>query len=550
MPSLKRINDHDEEPSNTVSSIVLGEYAVQPRKSSKRPRLSDDEEGEAADVAGPMLAVESSDEERTSVKPLTSMSQMQHKLLHSYSGAENGIIESITCTNFMCHSHLHVELGPLINFVIGHNGSGKSAVLTALTICLGGKALSTNRASTLKAFIKEGQESSTITVRIKNRDGYQHDTFGDSISVERTFNRAGTSGFKMKNAGGKVISTMKATLDEVLDHYALQLDNPICVLSQDMARQFLHSSSAADKYKFFIKGVQLEQMNQDYDLLSENIDSIERTFANKEENLRLLKQKDREAGERMRLLNKQDETNQQIAELSAQMAWAQVEEQERRLANIQSEIQEVERALAQSQASVEAASIAFDEATQLQTSAEAQECEMRTEIEPLLETVEKAKASQSDAEKELQDQRLEQRKIHDHIQRVRGSEKKAVSDITEEEERLLEASGGAAAARLDHHKSCKTAFEKARNVLAHEKGEVAGHAAREAESKTAWQDCQHSIRAKEDELDASRRRLRSIEEGVPDKNIRKIWIVLSVLFRMIMGSEGSLLVLLANISRF
>src|SRR5450756_2002051 len=44
--------------------------------------------------------------------------------------ANNAIIETITCINFMCHERLHVEMGPLINFVVGKNGSGKSAVLT------------------------------------------------------------------------------------------------------------------------------------------------------------------------------------------------------------------------------------------------------------------------------------------------------------------------------------------------------------------------------------------------------------------------------------
>jgi len=72
--------------------------------------------------------------------------------------ADNGILESVTCTNFMCHGYLEVTLGPLINFIIGHNGSGKSAVLTAITICLGGKATATNRGQSLKSFIKEGQE--------------------------------------------------------------------------------------------------------------------------------------------------------------------------------------------------------------------------------------------------------------------------------------------------------------------------------------------------------------------------------------------------------
>lgn len=72
--------------------------------------------------------------------------------------AESGIIEQVTCINFMCHSKLVIPLGPLINFIIGHNGSGKSAILTALTLCLGGKATATNRGQNLKSFIKEGQE--------------------------------------------------------------------------------------------------------------------------------------------------------------------------------------------------------------------------------------------------------------------------------------------------------------------------------------------------------------------------------------------------------
>jgi len=71
---------------------------------------------------------------------------------------ENGILESLFCTNFMCHKKLEVKFGPQINFIIGHNGSGKSAVLTAVTLCLGGKATATNRGQSLKGFIKQGEE--------------------------------------------------------------------------------------------------------------------------------------------------------------------------------------------------------------------------------------------------------------------------------------------------------------------------------------------------------------------------------------------------------
>lgn len=100
----------------------------------------------------------SSDEERLQEVASQYATQQRSKQRAENLPADNGIIETVTCTNFMCHKFLEISLGPLINFIIGHNGSGKSAVLTAITICLGGKATATNRGQSLKSFIKEGEE--------------------------------------------------------------------------------------------------------------------------------------------------------------------------------------------------------------------------------------------------------------------------------------------------------------------------------------------------------------------------------------------------------
>jgi len=112
--------------------------------------------------------------------------------------AEGGIIESIQMCQFMCHKFLTFEFGEQLNFIIGmlhvlsmhkdhdvniwlrsgHNGSsyinfieftssyvladpsitgGKSAILAAITVALGGNAIATGRGNGIKSLIREGQ---------------------------------------------------------------------------------------------------------------------------------------------------------------------------------------------------------------------------------------------------------------------------------------------------------------------------------------------------------------------------------------------------------
>lgn len=85
-----------------------------------------------------------------------------------------GWVKEIRLVDFMCHRNLSVKIGKNLNFLVGHNGSkyasldwprylglhpgGKSAILTALSIAMGGKATTTKRANGVKDFIR-GQEA-------------------------------------------------------------------------------------------------------------------------------------------------------------------------------------------------------------------------------------------------------------------------------------------------------------------------------------------------------------------------------------------------------
>lgn len=173
--------------------------------------------------------------------------------------------------------------------------------------------------------------SSTIAVRIKNQgDGaYMPEEYGKSITVERSFSKNGVSGFKIKSETGRIVSTKRSELDAITDYFNLQIDNPMNVLSQDMARQFLSTSSPAEKYKFFVKGVQLEQLDQDYRCIEESIEQLRQRLDSQLEDLKILKENRDKAKRKMDISDQYASLRERVKNLRGQMAWAQVEEQER-----------------------------------------------------------------------------------------------------------------------------------------------------------------------------------------------------------------------------
>ncbi|EAU31123.1 conserved hypothetical protein [Aspergillus terreus NIH2624] len=371
--------------------------------------------------------------------------------------AEHGILERVECYNFMCHDHFHVELGPLINFIVGKNGSGKSAVLTAITLCLGGKASATNRGQSLKNFIKEGKESATIVVRIKNQGegAFMPDDYGKSIIVERHFSKNGTSGFKIKAENGRIMSTKKAELDAIIDHFTLQFDNPMNVLSQDMARQFLSSSSPAEKYKFFVKGVQLEQLDQDYRLIEESADQIEEKLRSREQDVKILKRLSDAAQEKLERSEQHQSLRDRVRNVRNQMAWAQVEEQERERDALDEELAKADDGIANAEAGVERFDDALREAEAEVQSAAEYAWQASSRVEQAQEEKEKIKGEWDEHMNERHDLQAQQRQIKDHLKGAEARIQETQEKIAEENQRLVDLNGGSYARKQEELEQIK-----------------------------------------------------------------------------------------------
>ena len=59
-----------------------------------------------------------------------------------------------------------------------------------------------------------------------------------------------------------MVSLKKQELDNIVEHFNIQVDNPVCFLNQETSKHFLNSSNKSDKYKLFMKASQLESMRQ------------------------------------------------------------------------------------------------------------------------------------------------------------------------------------------------------------------------------------------------------------------------------------------------
>lgn len=357
--------------------------------------------------------------------------------------APDGIIETVTCFNFMCHTRLHVELGPLLNFIVGENGSGKSAVLTAITLCLGAKASSTNRGGSLKSFIKEGQDHSSIQVKLKNKGegAYQPEAFGESIIVERHFTRNGTSGFKLKSALDRIISTKKRDVDELVEYFCLQMDNPLNVLSQDNARQFLNSSSASLKYNFFIKGVQLEALDNDYKLVNQTAEDQESKLNSVAEYVKKLEKKHLEAKRLLETLKKHEALREKRRLYRTQMIWAQVVDQEREVEKANRSIAKVDQRIANAEQKVQEQTQILDLADEALKQAQEDVSSMMAQFETLGDKERAAKESYAAAKAELTTLHHEERTARDRLKMAQEDVKGFEAKIADEERRLTEATG-------------------------------------------------------------------------------------------------------------
>lgn len=236
-----------------------------------------------------------------------------------------GIVKKIRLENFMCHSNLEIELGDRVNFITGQNGSGKSAILTALCVAFGCRAKGTQRASTLKDFIKTNCGCALVHVEIKNEgdDAFKPQIYGDVITIERRISESSGSTV-LKDHRGKKVASNKDELRELVEHFNIDVENPCVIMSQDKSREFLHSGNDRDKFKFYFKATLLQQVNDLLESIDHRLKTADGIVCELEDSLKPIEKELSELQEKIESMKHVERITQDLQELKKKLAWSWV----------------------------------------------------------------------------------------------------------------------------------------------------------------------------------------------------------------------------------
>ncbi|GFH28050.1 SMC_N domain-containing protein [Haematococcus lacustris] len=326
-----------------------------------------------------------------------------------------GQLKSICVVNFMCHAHFALEFGPHVTLVSGTNGSGKSAVIQGLQVCLGLKARETRRGDNLQSFIKTGCEEAKVQVTLWNKgdDAYEPAIFGEQITIERRLTRKASNPFKLVDERNKTVSVSRSSIDAVLEYFNINAANPLTIVTQDMARDF-NSGGSADrqkKYTMYMEGTLL------FDIQKELSDAAAELGKAKEDVDGLLLDKNEASAEVQKMTGKRElceglEKQRDIqAALENHMAWLEAYAARSTVQQLQQELdqklpeqlQQLNQLEAEVQAKLE--TIKQDIHTKMEAAEQAQETisRHRAQIQDLSEQARLAGRERLAAQREVDD---------------------------------------------------------------------------------------------------------------------------------------------------
>jgi len=148
-----------------------------------------------------------------------------------------GSIVRVEVQDFMAYEHAELEpLGTGLNLIVGCNGSGKSSLLNAICIGLGGHPRLLGRAKEIQSFVKNGRHRARIEIVL-------HDPERGDVNIVRVISKSegGKNFSSISSSKWRVngqVSNEKKVRKMLKIRYGIQVENLCQILPQDKVSMF------------------------------------------------------------------------------------------------------------------------------------------------------------------------------------------------------------------------------------------------------------------------------------------------------------------------
>ncbi|XP_011505579.1 PREDICTED: structural maintenance of chromosomes protein 5 [Ceratosolen solmsi marchali] len=141
-----------------------------------------------------------------------------------------GIILRISLENFVTYDSVVIKPGKNLNLIIGANGTGKSTIVSAIVLGLGGNPKVIGRATNVGDFVKAGESKATIEIDL-------YSGCDKCITIRRSFDINNRTTWMINNqtVTGKQVA-------ELMKSFNIQVDNLCQFLPQDKVQEFSNLS--------------------------------------------------------------------------------------------------------------------------------------------------------------------------------------------------------------------------------------------------------------------------------------------------------------------
>ncbi|XP_063435345.1 structural maintenance of chromosomes protein 5-like [Mytilus trossulus] len=228
---------------------------------------------------------------------------------------KEGAIVRIKLENILTYDSVEFQVGPYLNVIIGPNGTGKSTIVCAICIGLGGKLSILGRAQQVADFIKYGCNKGKIELELFNEDG-------ENYIIHREINKNNKSEWTINGRP----ATHRA-VDELVAQKNIQVNNLCQFLPQEKVADFAKMTSEE-----LLENTEKSINNELYDnhqklkKAREQARSLELGFENIQERLDQEKQKNARLEQDVKNFEERERHLSKIQILQMKRPWVEYDE--------------------------------------------------------------------------------------------------------------------------------------------------------------------------------------------------------------------------------